>query len=402
MRTLLTILALCAMVWADEDEHPEVGKFAEKLDPEGLSGKILAISRSEAGRRALGEALDGAMAWKIRSFDFEDHLFTRDADGQLTPRPERKQEVERISVAVAAAKTRFEEFTKRADELAAKIGETSDLDRTLKGLWRSPEFRMAEFHRFSQDDEGRVEEYFKGLIEEKFEVKGETLAAKAAAFTDEEGNLEIEDGDFAEERTPWVDLSERCTDAATADLFASPLAVAVLEREKERAQESWTAEARKKSWDAFARRYFLAATGEKCRWRPDRAAKVEEILRRTREIEKEIAEEEGGTVGPEAEPTHPLDAKAIVLDETVLSKTEKQPDLMGRVTVAIKDGAVTLLTLRIPGDSARDVTVYVRTGAMLRFVGIDPPQAAAGQVACVWLRPGSKEDIETVRFSPEK
>lgn len=401
MRILMAILALCGAAWADEDGHPEVAKFAEKLATDGLAGRIHAISRSEAGRRALGEALDGAMAWKIRAFDFEEHLFTRDADGQLTPRPDRRPDLERISAAVAAAKTLFEEFTKRADELAARIGETSELDRRLKAAWKSPEFRMAEFHRFAQEGEGKIEEYFKELVEEKFEAKGAALSAKAAAFTDEEGKVEIGEGDFAEESAPWRDVAERCTDAAAAELFASPLAVAALEREKERAREAWIAEARKKSWEAFAKRY-LAASGDRFQWRADRAARAEEILRRAKEIEKEIAEEEGGTVGPEAETAHPLDAKAIVLDESVVSKTEKQPDLLGRVTAALQDSGVTQLTLRLPGDTPRDVTVYIREGAMLRFVGIEPPRAAAGQVACVWLRPGSKEDVETIRFALEK
>ncbi len=415
MRYLVAILALCGTAWADEDEHPEVRKFAEKLDPEGLSGKILAISRSEAGRRALGEALDGAVEWKIRLFGFEDYFFTRDAEGQLTLRPERKQDMDKVTPAVAEAKALFEAFTKRAEELAARIGEATDLDRRLKAAWKSPEYRMAEFHHFVQDGDedkdaaGRLETFFQELIEEKFEAKGDALAAKSGAFTNEEGMIDLEDlehnlkgGEFAEERARWVDVSERCTDAALAELFASPFAVAALEHLKERARETWTAEARKTSWDSFARRYFLAATGEKCQWRPDRAAKVDEILRRAKEIEKEIAEEEGGSVGPQAETAHPLDAKAIVLDETVVSKAEKQPDLVGRVTVAIRDNGVTLVTLRIPGDAAHDVTVYVRTGAMLRFVGIDPPLLAVGQVACVWLRPGSKEDVETVRFALEK
>jgi hypothetical protein len=432
-KTILTGLAVLTILgWdrgasADEDSHPAMDKVLAKLSPEGLSGKVLGLARSEAGRRALIEALDGAVAWKTRGIErdpethFEDYLFTRDQDGFITPRAERKDDLAKVAQEVAAAKELFTVFSRRADELAGKISGATDLDRRVKAAWQSSEYRYAVFHELSRDDDdddkgkdpaARVDGFFKHLLEEQFESKGAELAVKPGAFADDDGAPSPEDlerrlsgREFAEERSAWIDLSERCTDAATAELLASPVAAGVLENLRERHKNDRISSARANAGDAFARRY-LVESGGRYQWRPDKAGKVEELLRRAREIAREIEADESGVGEIPPEPAHPLDRKPIATDGSAASKDERRPDLIGRLTNTFVDGSTILLTIRIPsspGEEARDVTVYAQQEAF-RYVGIEKDQQKPlpGFVAHVWLKADSKDKAESVRFSREK
>lgn len=416
-----------ATLRADEDSHPGVSKLLDRLSPEGLSGKVLQLSRWEPGRRAIGEALDASASWKLRGFErdadsrLEEHLFTRDADGFVTLRPERQEELKAISARVTLAKPLFEAFTRRADELAGKIGEGSELDRRVKAAWKSPAYLFALFHDFARDDgegEGskdpaaRMESFFSRHLEETFEQKGGELVVKPQAFADDDGAASPEEmerklggGEFAEARAVWADLADRCVEAPVAEVFASPLAVSVLEEFRDRLVESWIAQTRLNAWEGFARRYLVLA-GDRYQWRPDRAEKVSELHRRAREIARELASDEAGGREVPPEPTYPLDGKPIVIDESVIPKDERRPDLVARVRSVLVDDPVFILGLRLPagvGELARDVTVLARAEAF-RYVGIEAAEQkpTEGYVAYVWLNPEAKDKAVIIRFAREK
>jgi hypothetical protein len=124
---LTTTVAWSHGVLGEEGRHPGVIKLLEKLSPEGLSGKVIRLSRTEAGRRALEEALDACAAWKIRSLErdaethFEEHLFTRDSDGFVTLRPENRDALARVSARGASAKIKIDSFCRRADEVGGRL-----------------------------------------------------------------------------------------------------------------------------------------------------------------------------------------------------------------------------------------------------------------------------------------
>jgi hypothetical protein len=99
---ILAVLAAVAPACGQESLERAAAELAQKLAPDGAAGKVAEAARTEAGRRALAEALREAVAWKIRPVErdpdgfFETWFFIRDEDGTLRPRPERASEFEAL------------------------------------------------------------------------------------------------------------------------------------------------------------------------------------------------------------------------------------------------------------------------------------------------------------------
>ncbi len=106
----------------DEDErNPEIEALISKLAREGPSARLVELSRTESGFRAIEEAVHAAVGWKTRGFEadpwthYEAWLFTRDAKGALAVRPERRADLESLARRVDRAKALFEDFNRRMD-----------------------------------------------------------------------------------------------------------------------------------------------------------------------------------------------------------------------------------------------------------------------------------------------
>lgn len=324
MRTIAKLAFLCAAcifttVRADDDEGVEraVPEFVRKLSAEGPGGKLLEIAKTEAGRRAIAEAMQKCVAWELRGFErdpethFEKHLFDRDDNGTLRPRPERAAEFDLIRQSLESVKSRFAAFNEKADVLVGFIDESTELDKRVKAAWKDPRYRLARFAGFEEDEdeEGGGEsfsDFFREVELNEFERRGDRLGVPANRFAEEEGEVRKaatpEDADkavretvreFAERQTPFTDMAERCADASIAELFSAPIALPALEGRMRRVMRSLERAVLEKAPSAFARRY-LAGTGDKMAWRADRATKVDEIADRAREIEAERAAEESG------------------------------------------------------------------------------------------------------------
>lgn len=304
---LLTVASF-ARAQDDEEENRDVARLVSMLAPDGASGKIAELGKTEAGREALREALDQVVGWKTRGFErdmdshYEAHLFEIDGEGNLKLRAERRAEIDTLAGKLAEAQKHFDDFCKAAGVLADEIGETTEIDKRLKALWRDPGYLMARFHGFAQDalaeEEGtpaaKLEEFFKELREEQYTKKETGLTAKAYAVGDvvlmapEDVDAERAQyfGELAEARAAFQDIAERGSEAWVTDLFGKPLATFILESHREGLKEEWTKSARAKAVEAFTRRYLVPA-GEKYSWMPERAARAEEILTRAKEIAKE-------------------------------------------------------------------------------------------------------------------
>jgi hypothetical protein len=306
----LAVLAILASAWAqdDDDENRDVARLVSLLAPEGLSGKVAELGKTEAGREALSEALDLVVSWKTRGFErdmdshYESHLFEIDAEGGLKLRADRRVDIDALTGKLVEAQRLFEDFRKAAEALSAEIGETTEIDKRLKALWKDADYLAARFHGFAgdalSDDEGtpaaKIEEFFKEIREEQYTRKETGLTAKAYAVgdvvlmapedVDKEKAQYLEE--LAEARGFFQDVAERASEAWVADLFGKPLATHLLEEHQGRLQEEWTAAARAKAVEAFARRYLVPA-GDKHAWKPERSARAEEILRRAAEIARE-------------------------------------------------------------------------------------------------------------------
>jgi len=89
---------------------------------------------------------------------------------------------------------------------------------------------------------------------------------------------------------------------------------------------------------------------------------------------------------------------AFVVDETVVAKTEKQPDLGGRVISLFEDGPLILITIR---QGTLEVPFYIPKEAAVTYVSLEKPdqKPTVGYLVYAWLKPGSKDSAAAVRFA---
>ncbi|MFN3487325.1 MAG: hypothetical protein ACK44W_17800, partial [Planctomycetota bacterium] len=156
MMTILTIFLLAGAT-AQEGLERAAAALAEKLSAEGPAAKLAEVAKTEAGRRALEEALRECLAWKIRPLErdpethFETYYFTRDEDGTLHPRAERRGELEALRRSLEGLKGAYEEFHRRADGVVARIVETNEIDKRVKSAWADRSYRQALFAEYARE-----------------------------------------------------------------------------------------------------------------------------------------------------------------------------------------------------------------------------------------------------------
>lgn len=102
-------------------------------------------------------------------------------------------------------------------------------------------------------------------------------------------------------------------------------------------------------------------------------------------------------VGEKVEGKPPAEG-AFAVDEKIVPKGAKPPDVVGRVTDVFKDGAVTMVMVR---TSAAESPIFIREGTPLTWHGIADSKPAAGQMAYVWLKAGSKDAAAKVAFAKD-
>jgi len=143
--------------------------------------------------------------------------------------------------------------------------------------------------------------------------------------------------------------------------------------------------------------------GEKAKLAQVGAGRMARVLvRRETAVRIELPRIKGGERNREGErPVEKAPAKPPVVEEAVIDKGVKPPDLGGRVLSVFEDGATTLVTIRQGGS---DVVFYIPKDAAVSYVGIEKQdqKPTEGYLATVWLKPGSKDMAATVRFAPAK
>lgn len=125
-----------------------------------------------------------------------------------------------------------------------------------------------------------------------------------------------------------------------------------------------------------------------------RAGSVQRIESVQPASEKPAAKtEEKPAPKPEEKPARPFP-----IDESVVPKGEKLPDLGGRVLSLFPDGPTTLVTIRQVNE---EIPFYLPKDAAITYVGLEKPdqKPTVGYLIYVWLKPGSKDTAAAVRFA---
>jgi hypothetical protein len=145
------LLGLGADAQISEESHLQL---VSKLSPDGLAGRLAEALKSDWGRKALNERVDLVMAGPLTRIrrashgHWEDHYFAADAEGRLVLRPERKAEFERLVGRKPLALARFDQFSRRLDELSSRIAEENELDKGAKAGWSERDWRVGMFNGY--------------------------------------------------------------------------------------------------------------------------------------------------------------------------------------------------------------------------------------------------------------
>jgi hypothetical protein len=106
---------------------------------------------------------------------------------------------------------------------------------------------------------------------------------------------------------------------------------------------------------------------------------------------------------PEVKPPEPPaePPKPFPVDESIVPKGEKYPDLGGRVLSVFVDGPTILVTIR---QNNEELPFYIPKDAIVTYIGLEKPdqKPRVGYLAYAWLRPGSKDTASSVRFGRSK
>lgn len=150
----LPILAATALFAHPEITEDRTLQLTAKLSGEGLAGRFAEALKTDWGRRAFNERLELLQAVALSGARqdahrlWENHYFSADETGRLTLRPERQAEWTRLKNRRDAAVARFEKYSKRLDEIGARILEENDLDKAAKAGWSEKNWRRGLYNAY--------------------------------------------------------------------------------------------------------------------------------------------------------------------------------------------------------------------------------------------------------------
>jgi hypothetical protein len=145
-------VVLLGMLPAPDGYDEALQQLCARLSPEGTSGRVALLAKSESGLKALRERIDLLLASPLGKARgnarglFEDYYFSADPDGNFTLRAERRAELEQLKSRVTLSLRRFEIFNRRLDEIGDRILEENEQDKAAKAGWQLKPWRRHFFN----------------------------------------------------------------------------------------------------------------------------------------------------------------------------------------------------------------------------------------------------------------
>ena len=104
---------------------------------------------------------------------------------------------------------------------------------------------------------------------------------------------------------------------------------------------------------------------------------------------------------PPPPPPPPEPPRPFPVDESIVPKGGKYPDVGGRVVSLFEDGPTLLVTVR---QNNEEIPFYLPKDAAVTYVGLEKPddRPKVGYLAYAWLKPGSSDTASIVRFGRPK
>src|SRR6185295_12249100 len=150
----LPFLVVTALFGQPEISEDRTLQLTSKLSPEGLAGRFAEALRTDWGRKSFQERLELLQAVALSGARndahslWEEYYFAPDEAGRLVLRPERQAEAERLRARRGPSLARFEQYSKRLDEVGARISEENDLDKAAKAGWKEHGWRVGLYNAY--------------------------------------------------------------------------------------------------------------------------------------------------------------------------------------------------------------------------------------------------------------
>jgi hypothetical protein len=219
-----------------------------------------------------------------------------DEENKIEPKISFTGELGDLAPEVREAQKTLAELTKDLERLAGEINAAGEEERNLLEFLRNERARVLLAERvldLREEQKRKSDEIMNAALEDGFEADGDKLKVKAGRFVDGDGKdspdaLSTELHGIIEEfngamRQDFDRIAERCLDPGVIALFEDRPGTYLLQEFRDRVVDRLADATRRGGLDLFIRTYLLKQ-GDVYVVRPERAARVEAILRRAADI----------------------------------------------------------------------------------------------------------------------
>jgi hypothetical protein len=188
------------------------------------------------------------------------------------------------------------EVAKGLDRIAREIGDAGDEERKLLEVFRNASARVLLAERvldLREEQKRKTDEIMNAVLEDGFEADGDKLKVKPGRYVDGDGKdspdaLYTELHGIIEEfngavRQDFDRIAERCLDPGVIALFEDRSGTYLLQEFRDRVVDRLADATRRSGMELFVRTY-LTKQGDAYVVRPERALRVEAILKRANDI----------------------------------------------------------------------------------------------------------------------
>jgi hypothetical protein len=219
-----------------------------------------------------------------------------DEENKIEPKISFTGELAALLPEVKEAEKTLAEAQKGLERIARDIDGAGEEERKIIDLLRNERARVLLGERIldlREEQKRKSDEIMNAVLEEGFEAEGDKLKVKAGRYVDGDGKdspdaLSTELHGIIEEfngaiRQDFDRIAERCLDPGVIALFEDRPGTYLLIEFRDRVVDRLAEATRHSGLDVFVRTY-LSKRGETYVVRPERAARVEAILKRANEI----------------------------------------------------------------------------------------------------------------------
>lgn len=289
------------------DRMAEIFEQLEAIKPYEKSYLKLVAAVSDPGARAIlsGDAAALFLLGRVLRQTNEQHptpigtLTEGDEDKKVEPSVAFNLDLAEFVPAIKEAETSLAALKTQLDPVARDLAGAGETEASIIEFIRNDRARVLLSERLlaARDEQQRkADEIMNSTLNEDFSVDGERLSVKKGKYLGDDGNespavlqeaLDAVRAEFEGSiRQDFDRIAERCTDPEVIGVFENRPGTYLLMDYRDRVSDRLSDAIRQQGLDVFVRAY-LVKQGDGYAVRPDRTVRMEALLKRAAQIQKE-------------------------------------------------------------------------------------------------------------------